>query len=385
MAMPSLELNRTGNIFRQPTGYDAFIPHKLCENDPNIQVDHKMIQLISEADRALGELIGVTKTIPDPDLFVAFYVRKEALLSSQIEGTQCSLEEVLQVDENVSEIKPVHEVVNYIGAMQYGLARLKDLPMSLRLIHEIHKELLRGVRGKEKTPGEYKRSQNWIGSPGCNLSEAFYVPPPPNMMIELMGDWEKYYYAVTKNTDLVNAAILHAHFETIHPYADGNGRLGRLLITFLLCEKKILQAPLLYLSLFFKEHRSDYYQLLMNVRFKGEWEDWLLFFLRGVRSVSNEAAMTANEIRQMHIRHRVLINEKLSRYKLAVPLYDLVCKSPIISITMAMKKLNIGYPTVKNAFSGLIELGILKPHRMETKEKLFAYQDYLEVLKRGTN
>ncbi len=211
------------------------------------------------------------------------------------------------------------------------------------------------------------------------------MPPPPNMMIELMGDWEKHYYAMPQYTDLVNAGILHAHFETIHPYADGNGRLGRLLITFLLCEKKILQAPLLYLSLFFKEHRSDYYRLLMDVRFKGAWEDWLHFFLRGVRSVSNEAAQTANEIREMHIRHRALINEKLSRYKLAVPLYDLICKNPIISISMAMKKLNTGYPTVKNAFSGLIEMEILKPYRMETKEKLFSYQDYLEVLKRGTD
>lgn len=385
MAMPSLELNRTGNILRQPSGYDAFIPHKLSEYDLNIQVDHKMIQLISEADRALGELIGVTKTIPDPDLFVAFYVRKEALLSSQIEGTQCSLEEVLQIDENVSEVKPVHEVVNYINAMNYGLDRLKELPMSLRLIHEIHKVLLSGVRGKEKVPGEYKRGQNWIGPPACNLNEALFVPPPPNMMVELMGDWEKYYYANTNYTDLVKAGILHAHFETIHPYADGNGRLGRLMITFLLCEKKILQAPLLYLSLFFKEHRSDYYRLLMDVRFKGGWEDWLHFFLRGVRSVSNEAAETAHEIREMHNRHRALINEKLSRYKLAIPLYDLVCKNPIISISMAMKKLDTGYPTVKNAFTGLIEVGILKPHRMETKEKLFSYQDYLEVLKRGTN
>jgi len=384
MAMPKLESNRTGNIILQPSGYNAFIPHKLSEHDLGIKIDHKMIQLISEADRALGELIGITKTIPDPDLFVAFYVRKEALLSSQIEGTQCSLEEVLQVDENVPEVKPVHEVVNYVGAMNYGLDRLKKLPMSLRLIHEIHKELLSGVRGKEKTPGEYKRGQNWIGPPGCNLNEAAFVPPPPNMMIELMGDWEKFYYADTSYTDLINAAILHAHFETIHPYADGNGRLGRLLITFLLCEKKILGEPLLYLSLFFKEHRSDYYRLLMEVRFKGIWEDWLHFFLRGVRSVSNEASETANEIREMHIRHRGLINEKLSRYKLAIPLYDLICKSPILSISMAMKKLNIGYPTVKNAFSGLIEIGILKPHRMETKEKLFAYQDYLEVLKRGT-
>jgi Fic family protein len=220
MAMPKVELSRAGNIIRQSSGYDAFIPHKLCDQGLKLDIHYKnMIQLVSESDRALGELTGVTKTVPDPDLFIAFYVRKEALLSSQIEGTQCSLEEVLQVDETVPEIKPVHEVVNYIKAMNYGLGALEKLPLSLRLIHEIHKVLLEGVRGKEKTPGEYKRYQNYIGPPGCNLNEAVFVSPPPAMMVELMGDWENYYYKQSNYVDLINAAILHAQFETIHPYA----------------------------------------------------------------------------------------------------------------------------------------------------------------------
>ncbi len=385
MAMPLLESNRVGNIFRQPSGCDAFVPHKLCAKSPEIDLSYNnMIRLISEADRALGELIGVTKIIPDPDLFIAFYVRKEALLSSQIEGTQCSLEEVLQVDEDVPEIKPVHEVVNYIKAMNYGLDALKELPISLRLIHNIHKVLLEGVRGKEKTPGEYKRYQNYIGPPGSNLNEAAYVPPPPNMMIELMGDWETYYYKENPYVDLINAAILHAQFETIHPYADGNGRLGRLLVTFMLCEKKILERPLLYLSLFFKEHRSDYYRLLMDVRFKGAWEDWIIFFLRGVRNTSMEAVTTANEILKIQKKDDDLVNKNLSRYKLAGRLYHLVCREPIVSITKAMRKLDASYPTVKNAFEGLINLGILKPYRMNTKEKLFIYEDYLQILRRGT-
>lgn len=381
--MPSLESDRTGHVIHQLTGYDAFVPNTLYQRELNINI-LGMLQLISEAERALGELIGVTKTIPDPELFVASYVRKEALLSSQIEGTQCSLEEVLQVDENVPEIKPVHEVVNYIRAMNFGLTRLKELPMSIRIIHEIHKQLLDGVRGQERVPGEFKRGQNWIGPPGCTLNEAYYVPPPPHSIVELMGDWENYYHAKIEYPDLVKAGILHAHFETIHPYSDGNGRLGRLLITFLLCEKKILEVPLLYLSLFFKEHRSDYYQLLMNVRFKGEWENWLQFFLRGVRSVSQEASETAKQIRGLHERHRAVIIDKLSRYKLAIPLYDLVCKKPFISISKAMRELHTEYPTVKNAFDGLLAIEILKPHRMETKEKLYAYADYLEILKKGT-
>ena len=200
----------------------------------------------------------------------------------------------------------------------------------------------------------------------------------------LLVQYQKSYYKENDYTDLVNAAILHAHFETIHPYADGNGRIGRLLVTFLLCEKKILEMPLLYLSLFFKQHRSDYYQLLMDVRFKGLWEEWIEFFLRGVRSASNEAVTTANELCQMQTKHRMIINEKLTRYKLAIPLYDLICKEPIISISKIMKRLNTGYPTVKNAFDGLLGLGILRPHQLERKEKLYRYEEYLDVLKKGT-
>lgn len=385
MVMPKLESNRVGNIMRQPTGYDAFIPHQLCQHDPQIDINYNnMLQLVSEAERSLGELIGISKIIPDPDLFIAFYVRKEALLSSQIEGTQCSLEEVLQVDESVPEVKPVYEVVNYINAMNHGLQSLDTLPISLRLIHNIHKVLLEGVRGKEKTPGEYKRYQNYIGPAGCNLNEAVFISPPPNMMIELMGDWESYYYKELNYVDLIKAAILHAHFETIHPYADGNGRLGRLLVTFMLCEKKILQKPLLYLSLFFKEHRSDYYNLLMDVRFKGAWEEWILFFLRGVRNTSIEAVTTANEIMKIQAKHRSLVNEKLSRYKLAGPLYELLCREPIMSITKAIKKLDSTYPTVKNAFEGLIQIDILKQYNLTAKEKFFVYADYLEILNRGT-
>jgi Fic family protein len=380
-----LQSDRIGVIINQPTDYSAFIPHKIFDKGVTIKWDSELIRLLSEADRALGELKGVTETLPDPDLFIAFYVRKEALLSSQIEGTQCSLDEVLQVDDKTSELKPVQEVINYIDAMNQGLEELKNIPMSLRLINTIHKKLLEGVRGKDKNPGEYKRKQNWIGPAGCTLNEAMYVPPPPHMMLELMGDWESYYRAQKDVPPLIEAAMLHSYFETIHPYIDGNGRVGRLLITFMLCEKKVLDKPLLYLSLFFKENRGQYYQLLMDVRFNGLLEEWIKFFLRGVRSVSEEAIITGKEIRDLHNNHRELLKEKVAQYRITFPLYDLICKNPIISISNASKKLNSNYPTTKQAFENFLNLHILDPYEDKKKRnKLFVYSDYLKILRRGT-
>ncbi|MFH1875667.1 MAG: Fic family protein [Candidatus Omnitrophota bacterium] len=383
--MEILESNRMGIVIDQPSGYSAFIPHKISGKGVDIKWDTELIKLLSEADRALGELKGATETLPDPDLFIAFYVQKEALLSSQIEGTQCSLDEVLQVDDKTSELKPVQEVINYIKAMNQGLEELTNLPMSLRLINSIHKKLLEGVRGKEKDPGEYKRKQNWIGAPGCTLNEAMYIPPPPHMMLELMGDWESYYHARKDVPPLVEAAILHSYFETIHPYIDGNGRVGRLIITFMLCEKKVLDKPLLYLSLFFKENRRQYYQLLMDVRFKGLIEDWIKFFLRGVRSVSEEAIATGREIRGLLSGHRELLKEKMAQYRMTFPLYDLICKNPIISIPSASKKLKVSYPTMKQAFENFLNLHILESYDDKKKRnKLFVYKDYLKILRRGT-
>lgn len=382
--MEKITSNRAGNIVRQPSGYDAFIPHPLFPNGPQLSLDLETVNLISSAHLDLGELKGITNLLPDPDLFVAFYVRKEALLSSQIEGTQCSLDEILQVNETTQETKPVHEVVNYIDAMNYGLGELAKIPMSLRLIHKIHEKVLDNVRGKDKTPGEYKRSQNWIGPPGSNLKEAAFVPPPPNLMLDLMGDFENYYHAEDQLPPLVKAAILHAHFETIHPYLDGNGRLGRLLITFMLCEKQILHKPLLYLSLFFKENRSKYYELLMNVRFKGEWEEWIKFFLRGVRNTSQEAASAAREILSLQKKDTALIKEHLAQHKISYACYDLICRRPILSIPDTAKALDVSYPAVKQVFDGLIDLKILQPYDQKERNKQFHYVEYLNILRRGT-
>jgi Fic family protein len=377
--------DRVGQLARLPNGDEVFIPHKLAPNGPKIDIDSECLKLLDEADRALGELKGITETLPNPDLFIAFYVRKEALLSSQIEGTQCSLDEVLQVDRKTAELKPVQEVINYIDAMHEGLDSLKKIPVSLRLVNHIHSILLKGVRGKDKGPGEYKKIQNWIGPPGCKQNEATFIPPPPSMMIELMGDWEIYYQAETQVPPLIKAAILHAHFETIHPYTDGNGRLGRLLITFMLCEKKVLQRPLLYLSLFFKENRDSYYQLLMEYRLKGEIEGWIKYFLRGVRNASEEAIKTALQIHKLRNGHIELIKRELSKYRLALPFYDLICENPIISMTTAKKMLKTTYPSAKKIFMKFIDLGLLQPYGVARKRnKTFSYEAYLKILRRGT-
>jgi len=382
--MRKIKSDRMGYIQIIDSEMAAFIPKKLYPDGIKIFIDNEIIKLLSEAERALGELKGITQLLPDPDLFIAFYVKKEALLSSQIEGTQCSLDEVLQTDKKHNTLMAVDEVVNYIKAMNYGLEQLKKFPLSLRLINLIHEKLLADVRGQEKTPGEYKRAQNWLGPPGANIKEATFVPPPPNLMIELMGDLEKFYHTESELPDLIVASIFHLYFETIHPYSDGNGRVGRLLITYILCEKKILNKPLLYLSLFFKENKAQYYELLMDARFDGKIEDWIKFFLRGIRNTSIEAASTAKEILELQNKHRSKINSELSQYKLAFPCYELLCKMPIITITKTLEFIDASYPTVKSIFDKFIEFGILDFYDNKVRNKAYYYKNYLDILKRGT-
>jgi len=376
---------KVGKIVNLPAGYPAFMPHKLCPNGFDFSIDTDCIKLLSEADRALGELKGITETLPNPELFVAFYVRKEALLSSQIEGTQCSLDEVFQANEKTSEIKPVSEVINYIGAMNLGLEQLSSLPLSTRLIHTIHSKLLHGVRGKDKNPGAYKRNQNWIGPPGSKISEAVYVPPPPEVIHDYMDDLVRFYHDETDLPPLIKVGLFHSQFETIHPYTDGNGRLGRLLITFMLCESNVLTKPLLYLSLFFKENKPDYYSLLMDVRYKGAWAEWVKFFLRGVRNTSQEAIETANEIKLLLDKDQSILKERFSQYKLTFPCFDLICKNPIITIAQAAERLKTSYASVAHRFSNFLDVEILRPYDTEKKRnKRYYYSKYLEILKRGT-
>lgn len=295
-----IKSKRAGYAMKTLRGYSAFMPAKLPP-EPPVAVDTEMQKLLSLADRKLGRLDGITEILPNPELFVAMYVKKEAVLSAQIEGTQASLVDVLNVpgDER-EENSPagVKDVVNYVNAMQWGLHQLETLPLSLRLIKGIHKVLLKDVRGSEKEPGEFRRSQNWIGAPGCTLETAVFVPPDVHEMEQAMGDLKLFIHEDDDIPALIKIALIHAQFETIHPFLDGNGRMGRLLITFWLCERKILSQPLLYLSYYFKQNRTEYYDRLMDVRTKGDWEGWVKFFLRGVANVSDEATELLN--RSLH-------------------------------------------------------------------------------------
>jgi Fic family protein len=289
---------RAGVYRRQSSGYRAFIPAPLPPKPP-VRIDGALQALLSRADLALGRLAGSIETLPNPDLFVLMYVRKEAVLSSQIEGTQSSLADVLAAEAKVFDPAQPHdvaEVLNYVAAMNHGLARLDTLPVSVRLIREIHARLLDGVRGSRLTPGELRTSQNWIGPAGCTLRDATFVPPPPADVPEALGALEHFLHGPDTLPLLVKIGLAHAQFETIHPFLDGNGRVGRLLITFLLCEKQVLSKPVLYLSHYFKRHRQSYYEHLQAVRDAGAFEAWLEFFLTGVIDVSLEAAATARRI-----------------------------------------------------------------------------------------
>ena len=306
---------RAGRYEDQAGGYRAFIPSPLPP-DPPVELQGELQALLSQAGRALGRLDGSIRTLPHPDLFVAMYIRKEAVLSSQIEGTRSSFEDVLAAEARVfSPDRPrdVDEVFNYVRAMNYGLERVLDQPISVRLLQEIHAELLAGVRGRHLAPGELRATQNRIGPPDSTLAEATFIPPPPHEVPKTLAELERFLHTETSLPLLVRAGLAHAQFETIHPFRDGNGRLGRLLITLMLCEREALLKPVLYLSHFFKRHRQQYYESLRSVRDRGAWEPWLAFFLRGVHEVGQQATRIAREILTLRERHRQAITERFGR------------------------------------------------------------------------
>lgn len=373
---------RSGQLIQQPEGYRAFIPASVPP-EPPIEMDRELVETLSRADRALGRLDGVATVVPNPDLFVAMYVRHEAVLSSQIEGTQSTLEDVLEFEaEGSKDRQPqdVEEVVNYVNALNYGLKRLPELPLSLRLIREIHEKLLSGVRGQERNPGEFRDSQNWIGRQGCTLATATFVPPPAHEVPVALGDLERFLHDPQGLPPLIQCGIAHAQFETIHPFLDGNGRVGRLLITLLLCEREILQRPLLYLSLYLKRHRTEYYDRLMAVRLNGDWEGWLKFFLRGVYEVSQSATETARAILQLRDGNlRAVGNHLGSRSNYGIKLLDYLFEKPIISISMAKEHLDCAYGTAAKLIEQLVELGLLTETTGGQRNRVFRYSPYLAL------
>lgn len=373
--------NRAGQYLAQPTGYRAFVPASLPP-DPPLELDLGTVRLLSEAERALGRLDGIVKTVPDPDFFVAMYVRREAVLSSQIEGTQSTLEDLLAAELGpTARVVPddVEEIVNYVSAMNQGLRRLDELPLSLRLIREIHRTLLRGDRGAHATPGEFRRTQNWIGPAGSTLANATFVPPPPRPEMEVaLSDFEKYL-----NTDaglplLVDVGLAHAQFESIHPFLDGNGRVGRLLITFMLVQREALRAPLLYLSYYFKLHRAEYYDRLMAVRESGDWEGWVRFFLRGVATTATEATETAERIFDLRERHRAEVIEAHFGQN-ALRLISLLFERPIVNVNLVQSELNVAWATANKLVGQFEGLELLSEVTGQKRSRVFRYDPYLAL------
>ena len=375
---------RAGQYVEQLTGYKAFIPNPLPPN-PSINMDQELWQLLSQSDRALGRLDGATDALPNPDLFVFMYVRKEAVLSSQIEGTQASLMDVLEFESKAFEPEnpiDVEEVVNYVAAINYGLERLVTLPVSLRLIREIHEKLMDGVRGSQRNPGEFRDTQNWIGAEGSTLKNANYIPPPPHEMKEALNNLEIFLHDSSPLPALIKIGLAHAQFETIHPFLDGNGRTGRLLITFLLCEQNILKRPLLYISYYFKKYRTEYYDCLQRVRDQGDWERWLKFFLHGVYEVAQEASQTARKIVNMKEEHRQLVLTQMQRRSgNAINLLEQLYFRPIVSVENVQEIIKLSYPNANKLVKELCEIGLLEEITGQKRNRAFAYRPFLDVFK----
>jgi Fic family protein len=335
---------------------------------------------------SLGRLDGLTVILPDPAFLLYAYVRKEAVLSSQIEGTQSSLSDLLQFEiEGVAGVPldDVQEASNYVSAINYGLNRLKDLPLSVRLLKEIHGVLLAKGRGSKQEPGEFRRSQNWVG--GTRPGNALFVPPPPDYLLECMGALEKFLHNEPAKTPvLIKAALFHAQFETIHPFLDGNGRLGRLLITLLFCAEEVLRAPLLYLSLFLKQHRQQYYDLLETVRVRGDWETWIRFFATGVLATADEAAETARALMRLASQDEKRVQALGKPAGSALRVHHLLQTQPIVSIAVASRKLALTIPTVTAAVKHLERLGLVREATGRKYRRLYAYHKYLGILNAGT-
>src|SRR5215467_9298546 len=363
----------------------AFVPLPLPPEPPLNPTG--FVGLLDRATVALGRLDGITTILPAPPLFVYMYVRKEALLSSQIEGTQSSLSDLLlfESDEipHVS-LDDVAEVSNYVAAIEHGLKRMrKGFPLSLRLIREMHAILLHSGRGASKQPGEFRRTQNWIG--GTRPGNALFVPPPPDRLNECLDAFEKFLHVDDPQLPpLIKAGLAHVQFETIHPFLDGNGRLGRLLITLMLCDAGALREPILYLSLYFKAHRADYYRLLQEVRENGAWEAWMEYFLTGVRDTAAQAVDTAREIMALFDGDRSTIQSLGRSAASAFRVHDLMQRRPLITIRAASEELKLSFPTVGQSLEHLVELGIVREVTGKQRRRVFAYRKYLDVLDRGT-
>lgn len=373
--------NRAGKyVLVAGLGYRAFEPKRL--QDVKIEIDEDMLNLLGEASRLLGKLDGVSQKVPNINLFISSYVRKEALMSSQIEGTQASLVDVLDPSIEGNSNADVEEVVNYTRALNYAIDRLKSYPVCNSLLKEIHLRLLSGVRGEDKEPGEFRGSQNWIGCSGCNLNTARYVPPTVEMMIEAMSDLEKFINDDFDNINpLVKVALIHYQFETIHPFLDGNGRIGRMLIVLFLIDKKIINYPIFYISYFFKKNRVEYYDRLAEVRAKGNFEQWIKFFLSAVVETCEDSINTIEKLSELDEKNALMIENGSKSVKLV---YSYILQNPIIEINKTAKDLGIAFSTTATAVKELCGLGVLVENSAQRRNRTFSYEKYLQILGKDT-
>lgn len=380
--------NRAGYFKTNLSGdmaYQSFVPAPLPPTPP-VDLGSEGLNLLIQANRQLALLEGLAVRIPNMDLFVSMYVRKEALLSSQIEGTQATLDDVLDplLDENAN--RSVADVINYIKASEFAIKRLQELPLCNRLIKETHAVLMEGVRGQEKNPGEFRYSQNWIGGQGSTLKNARYIPPNPEDMKEAISDLEKYMNAEDSLDPLVRAALIHYQFETIHPFLDGNGRVGRLLITLFLMEKKILTAPALYISYFLKRNRIEYYDRMTEVRRKGNYEQWITFFLQAVMESAEDAVHTIDQLTALHDKNMTLLTEGITKRQSDTlkKLFAYLEANPIIEVTKTSQALGMAYNTIARAVAVLEEKGILAQSEKAGKTRIYSYSEYLDILRKDT-
>jgi len=364
--------------------YTAYVPRPLPP-EPPLDLTN-IYPLLDQANAAIGRLDGMSMVLPDPSLFLYMYVRKEAVLSSQIEGTQSSLSDLLLFESAEAPGVPLDDVTEvscYVAAMNYGLERLKEFPLSLRLLRDIHDKLMTNARGGNKQPGEFRTSQNWIG--GTRPGNARFVPPPPERLMETLGALEKFLHDETVTLPiLIKAALAHVQFETIHPFLDGNGRLGRLLITFILCAEGLLKQPMLYLSLYLKTNRQAYYDHLQNVRETGDWESWIKFFLQGVIETASQAANTAQALVALFTKDRAIIQQSDKATATTQIVYDALLRQPVTNTRRLRELTGKPLPTLLRALDGLQQLGIITETTGKERNKVFAYRAYLEILNQGT-
>lgn len=367
----------SGKLIRANGGYWAFLPNPL---PPPINWDADLVSLLSKADRALGSLSGLGETLPNPHLLIYPFLRREAVLSSKIEGTQSSLSDLFLFEVTQVEKPPdVREVQNYVRALEYGLKRLNEFPLSLRFIRELHGILMENVRGNHATPGEFRQSQNWIGSFGATLNEATFVPPPVPEMMECLQKLEKFLYTNNNLPPLIEVAMVHYQFEVIHPFLDGNGRVGRLLIIFLLCSRNVLSKPLLYLSAFFEQHRQRYYDLLLKVSANGAWHDWIEFFLQAVLKQSEDAVLRSRQLQELQRQYFHIGREKRFPPS-ALQLIDFIFMKPVINTKSAQDFLNLSFPGTQKSIKMLLEAGILTEITGRQRDRAYAAREVLKIL-----